>query len=67
MGGGVGGSAGGGGGGGMIIDVAGREQEDARPAFGIGQCVDFGRSPAARAADGFLEGPLFRPLPSDAP
>src|SRR5208283_3093443 len=44
-----------------IVDVAGREQKHARSALGIGQCVDFRRAPAARAADGFPKGPPFPP------
>src|SRR4051794_10024753 len=44
-----------------VIDVAGREQKDTRPAFGVGQGMDFRRASAARATDGFPEGPPFPP------
>ena len=44
-----------------VIDVAGREQKDARPTFCIDQGVDFRGPPATRAADRLLEGPPFPP------
>src|SRR4249919_1584788 len=44
-----------------VIDVSGREQKDTRPAFGIGQGMDFRRPAAARATDRFAEGPPFPP------
>ena len=44
-----------------IVDVARREQKDARATLGIGQGMDFCRPPAARAADRFAEGPPFPP------
>src|SRR5690606_10289990 len=44
-----------------IVDVAGRKQKHAGPPPGVGQCMDFRRAPAARATDGFPEGPPFPP------
>jgi hypothetical protein len=38
-----------------------------RPAVLVDGGVVFGRASAARAANGLLVGPLFRPPPSDAP
>jgi len=46
---------------GEVVDVAGRDQQDMWAADIIGQCVDFGRLAAARAADGVVEGPPFPP------
>jgi hypothetical protein len=42
--------------------VAGGQVKDMRPAVGIAQRVDFGRAPAARAADGLYLLPPFPPL-----
>ena len=47
--------------GGDIGDIAGGQQEGDRPSQGIGQGVDLGRAPAARAADGVTESPPFAP------
>ena len=44
-----------------VVDVAGRDQQDMRASYVIGQCVDFGRLSAARATDGVVEGPPFAP------
>jgi hypothetical protein len=44
-----------------VVDVAGRDQQDVRAANIIGQRVDFGGLPAARAADGVVKGPPFAP------
>ena len=45
----------------QVVGVAGREQQGSWTALVVGQRVDFGRSPAARAADGVGEGPPFAP------
>lgn len=44
-----------------VVDVAGREQQDTRPAVAVGRRVDFRGAAAARATDGFAEGPPFPP------
>src|SRR5580698_9415565 len=44
-----------------IVGVAGRDHEGERPAYVVGQRVDFGRLAAARAANGVVEGPPFAP------
>ena len=41
--------------------VAGGDQERQRPPQIVCQRVDFGRAPAARAADRVMEGPPFAP------
>ena len=46
---------------GEVVAVAGRDQERQRAAQIVGQRVDFGRAPAARATDRVLEGPPFAP------
>jgi len=50
-------------GGGAVGDLAAGQQEGDRTAEAIGQGVDFGGPPAARAADGLRE---FPPLPPEA-
>ncbi len=47
--------------GGDVGDIAGGQQEGDRPSQRIGQGVDLGRAPAARAADGVAESPPFAP------
>lgn len=44
-----------------VVDVAGSDQQHTRPAIAVGQRVDFGGLPAARATDGIVEGPPFAP------
>ena len=44
-----------------IGDLAAGEQEGDGPAVAIGQRVDLGRAPAARAADGLVALPPFPP------
>lgn len=46
---------------GDVVDVAGGEQQDPGPALGVGQSVELGRAPAARAADALAEVPPFAP------
>lgn len=46
-----------------IGNVAAGEQEGDGTAIAVGQCVDFGRTPTARAADGLR---LLPPLPPAA-
>jgi len=46
---------------GDVVDVAGRQQEDAWPSILVGQRVELARPPAARGADRLLEGPPFPP------
>ena len=44
-----------------VVDVAGSQDEDARPALGIGERVELAGAAAARLAEGLLEGPPFPP------
>lgn len=44
-----------------VVDVSSRDQQGIWTPDLIGQRVDFGRLPAARAADGIVEGPPFAP------
>lgn len=44
-----------------VVEITRSDQQDPGPASGIGQRVDGGRAAAARATDGFLEGPPFPP------
>lgn len=44
-----------------VVDVAGRQDEDARPALGIGERVELAGAAAARLAERLLEGPPFPP------
>ena len=46
---------------GDVVDVAGRQQEDAWPSLRVRQRVELARPPAARGADRLLEGPPFPP------
>jgi hypothetical protein len=46
---------------GDVVDVSGRQDEDARAAFAIGERVELARPPAARGAERLLEGPPFPP------
>jgi len=43
------------------MDIARRDQQNPRPAGGIGESVDGGRPSAARATYAFVEGPPFPP------
>lgn len=45
----------------QIVGIAWRQSEGDGPAARIGQGVDLGRAPAARAADGVRECPPFAP------
>ena len=45
----------------QVMTIAGCDQEGDRPAAILGQRVDFGRAPTARAADRLLEVPPFAP------
>ncbi len=45
----------------QIMDVTRGDQEGAGAADIVRQRMDFGRLPAARAADGVIEGPPFAP------
>jgi hypothetical protein len=49
----------------QIVGVVRGNQESQRTADIVGQRVDFGGLPAARAADCIVEGPLLRRLWSD--
>lgn len=44
-----------------VVDVAGSDQQRPRAAAVVGQGVDFRGLPAARTADGVVEGPPFAP------
>ena len=44
-----------------VVDVAGSQDEDARPALGIGERVELAGAAAARFAERLLEGPPFPP------
>ena len=44
-----------------VVDVAGGQDEDARPALGVGERVELAGAAAARFAEGLLEGPPFPP------
>ena len=44
-----------------IVDVARGQDEDARPAFRVGERVELARAPAAGFAERLLEGPPFPP------
>lgn len=44
-----------------VAGVARRQQEDAGPPKGIGECVDLGRLTTARRADGLRPRPPFPP------
>ncbi len=46
---------------GHVVDVAGREHQQARPALGIGQSVELAGAAAARDAYGLRESPPFAP------
>lgn len=45
-----------------VSDVAGAQEQDCGPAFGVRQRVDLGVPTAARAADRLSKGPPFPPL-----
>ena len=45
----------------QIVRIARRQGEGNGPAASVGQGMDLGRTPAARAADGVREGPPFAP------
>ena len=47
---------------GDVVDVAGGQDEDARPAFAVGERVELAGAAAARFAERLLEGPPFPPL-----
>jgi hypothetical protein len=49
------------GGDGDVIGVAGRQEEDARPALFVGERVELARPPAAGFAERLLERPPFPP------
>ena len=44
-----------------VVDVAGSQDEDARPALGIGERVELAGAATARLAERLLEGPPFPP------
>src|SRR6185437_12972678 len=44
-----------------VVDVPGGDQQGARAANLVGQCVDLGRLPATRTTDGVVERPPFAP------
>jgi len=46
---------------GDVVDVAGRQQQDAGASLLIGQRVELARAAAARVADGLEERPPFPP------
>ena len=45
-----------------VVDVAGGQDEDARPALGVGERVELAGAAAARLTERLLEGPPFPPL-----
>ena len=44
-----------------VVDVAGSQDEDARPALGVGERVELARAAAPGLAERLLEGPPFPP------
>lgn len=44
-----------------VVNVSGRNQQGARAANLVGQCVDLGRLSATRPTDGVVERPPFAP------
>ena len=50
-----------------VVAVVGSQDEDARPALGIGEAVELAGAAAARLDERVLEGPLFARRPSNAP
>jgi hypothetical protein len=47
---------------GDVVDIAGRQNEDARPAFCVRERMELAGLAAARFAERLLEGPPFPPL-----
>jgi hypothetical protein len=45
-----------------VVDIAGGQDERARPAFAVGECVELAGAAASRLAERLLEGPPFPPL-----
>jgi len=45
-----------------VVDVAGGQDEDARPALGVGERMELAGATAPRLAERLLEGPPFPPL-----
>jgi len=45
------------------VGIAGAQEKEPWAPVGVGQSVDFGRPPAARATDGLIERPPFPPPP----